>query len=450
MRKLGSALILTVALTACGKKGPPLPPLNLVPDRPVPTTARVVDGTDYIQSTIPTRNANGPGAVNVGHVDAVAVTVAAGAYPPPDPQFFKLAHPVGRVNVRPPPDPNAEVDETAPPDDRPGPGATIAFAEKLTPANMEPEITTDKPAAAERPPYVLEVPAADVLSSPDAVPAGGASVASSGGAGLPAGPPNGIDAAFLSELPPLGTLTMPGTPAGPATAAPRQPALRVTSRIYAVRGFSRKGRPGTASPRLAIPLVPPPPAPASPAVTFSETAITVTWTAPELPASAAPLKYNVYVADGSTPPKPLNPAPLAALTFESQGIEMDVERCFVVRSVRQEGDVALESAASPSACVTPHDIFPPAAPKALAAVAGAGAINLIWDANTEADLAGYLVLRGDPAGGTLQPLTSQPIRETRYADTTAQPGVQYVYAVVAVDKKGNRSDPSNKVTETGR
>ena len=204
-----------MALAACGKKGPPLPPLNLIPDRPVPTTARVVDGTVYIQTVIPTRNANGPGAVNIGHVDAFGVTVAAGAYPPPDRQFFKLAHPVGRVDVRPPPDPNAEVDETAPPDGRPAPGATIGFSEKLTPANMQPEVVPDAPLAAERAPYVLEVPATDIVSSPDAVPAGGASVASSGGAGLPAGPPNGIDAAFLSELPQIGALTKrPGVPCG--------------------------------------------------------------------------------------------------------------------------------------------------------------------------------------------------------------------------------------------
>ena len=63
-------------------------------------------------------------------------------------------------------------------------------------------------------------------------------------------------------------------------------------------------------------------------------------------------------------------------------------------------------------------MFPPAAPKGLAAVATPAPCNLIWDANTETDLAGYIVLRGEAPGDTLQPLTPAPIRETIYKDTT--------------------------------
>jgi fibronectin type 3 domain-containing protein len=102
--------------------------------------------------------------------------------------------------------------------------------------------------------------------------------------------------------------------------------------------------------------------------------------------------------------------------------------------------------------VTPADTFPPAAPTGLAAVSGPGAINLIWDANKDTDLAGYLVLRGEAPGDTLQPLTAQPIRETRYVDRAVQAGVTYVYAVIAVDRAAtpNRSALSNRVQETAR
>jgi len=114
--------------------------------------------------------------------------------------------------------------------------------------------------------------------------------------------------------------------------------------------------------------------------------------------------------------------------------------------------VTIESDPSDPMCVTPKDTFPPAAPKGLAAVAGAGIMNLIWDANTDSDLGGYIVLRGEAPGDTLQPLTPQPIRETRYVDRTVQPGVTYVYAVMAVDKATppNQSALSNKVQETAR
>ena len=91
-------------------------------------------------------------------------------------------------------------------------------------------------------------------------------------------------------------------------------------------------------------------------------------------------------------------------------------------------------------------------PPSLAAVAGEGAISLIWKGVDAPDLAGYLVLRGEAPGGELTPLFDAPLRESTYRDTTAKPGVRYVYAVVAVDRATppNRSALSNKVEETAR
>jgi hypothetical protein len=79
-------------------------------------------------------------------------------------------------------------------------------------------------------------------------------------------------------------------------------------------------------------------------------------------------------------------------------------------------------------------------------------MNLIWDANAEPDLAGYLVLRGEAPGDSLQPVTPQPIHDTKFTDTTVKAGVRYVYAIVAVDKATppNRSVPSARVEETAR
>ena len=51
----------------------------------------------------------------------------------------------------------------------------------------------------------------------------------------------------------------------------------------------------------------------------------------------------------------------------------------------------------------------------------------------EEDLGGYLVLRGAASGETLQPLTARPVLENTFRDTSAVPGVRYVYAVQAVD-----------------
>jgi hypothetical protein len=124
-----------------------------------------------------------------------------------------------------------------------------------------------------------------------------------------------------------------------------------------------------------------------------------------------------------------------------------------VRTVRTVGGTLLvESEPTDPVCVKPADTFAPAAPTGLAAVSGEGAISLIWEANAEPDLAGYLILRGESPGETLQPLTPEPVRDTTYRDTSVRPGVRYVYAVVAVDTAAPRnvSPQSNRVEETAR
>jgi fibronectin type 3 domain-containing protein len=96
------------------------------------------------------------------------------------------------------------------------------------------------------------------------------------------------------------------------------------------------------------------------------------------------------------------------------------------------------------------DTFAPVAPISLKAVGSEGAISLIWDANTEADLAGYLVMRATLPGGEFTPVTPDPIKETTFNDTTVTKGVRYVYVVVAVDTAKNVSARSNQVEESAR
>lgn len=243
-------------------------------------------------------------------------------------------------------------------------------------------------------------------------------------------------------------------PAAPATAAPAvaaAPALPVyPARIYVIRGMTKRGRPGQPSPRVPVPIVVPPPQPTELTASFTATAVTLSWMPPaSAAADAPPVRFNVYKADGTTP---LNAEPLAAATFEHAGTEFGTAQCFAVRSVETVESIPIESGASATACVTPKDIFPPAAPQRLQAVATPGLMNLSWQANAEPDLAGYVVLRGEAPGGTLQALTPEPITATRFADKTARPGVRYVYAVVAVDRAtpSNTSAQSNRIEETAR
>ena len=102
-------------------------------------------------------------------------------------------------------------------------------------------------------------------------------------------------------------------------------------------------------------------------------------------------------------------------------------------------------------CTTVVDTFAPDPPTNLAAsVDPDGGIALVWEPNGEADLSGYLVLRGRAGDATLQPLTAMPLADTHYVDRDVMAGVRYVYAVLAVDTHDNPSGESNRVEDTAR
>ncbi len=124
------------------------------------------------------------------------------------------------------------------------------------------------------------------------------------------------------------------------------------------------------------------------------------------------------------------------------------ERCYVVRSVEIVADLPIESDAVAPVCATLRDTFAPAPPANLQSSPLEGAINLIWDANTEKDLAGYIVLRGT-APDALAPITDSPLPVTTFLDRVPA-GVRYTYAVQAVDRAGNASEPSRSVEEAAR
>jgi len=249
--------------------------------------------------------------------------------------------------------------------------------------------------------------------------------------------------------------------------------------VYVVVAVSTKGQKSAISNRVTLPLLDSPPAPSGLALDYSATSLLPHWTAPagarapiqraaapdEIPArSLTPqtvtTAYNVYRASGpggNAVGPPMTPAPVDNPYWGTPLTTFGVEVCFLVRSVFVYGSARLESEPSEVACITPIDKFPPAAPKSLAAVGSEGGVSLIWDPNNEPDLAGYLVMRGElgPGGAapaTLTPLSSEPIKETTYRDTTAKPGVRYVYAVVAVDNAAPRnvSPESNRVEEGAR
>lgn len=453
-------LIAVAALTvACGQKGPPLAPLHLVPAPPANVAVGRVGGDARLRFDVPSANQNGPGAVALDRIEVYAATVAPGAVRPANRELLTAKYRVATIPIKPPPVEGETPPETTPPDNRPSPGERSTFIEALTDERLKPVFTTlaPKPPAPLLPGTPIPLPtgpdeAGDAPTVPAAVPTPPSAPAARGAERTaPAAAPilPGVPTPRPTAPPEPGAA--PAEPAATPPAPPTLPAVPVetpsyAARIYAVRGVTKSGRAGAPSTRVELPLVMPPAAPPPVAATGAEKAIVLTWPPP---ATAAAVTYNIYKVGG---PDPINSVAASEGKYERTGVEFGTEECFVLRAVQKVGAVDVESDLSTPVCITPRDTFPPAAPKGLSVVAGPGTINLGWDANTEADLAGYLVLRGEAPGDTLQPLTPAPITGTSYEDKTARPGVRYAYAIVAVDKAStpNRSAPSARVEETAR
>ncbi len=428
--RLLAALAVLLPLAACGKKGPPLAPLRIVPARI--ENLSVVKTGEVVRASFAVPAANDDGSQPA---DIVAVELYGLSGKPEDPfgqtlnaaDFLKYAELAGRVEIEPPPDPDAPEPPPGaprPPDPRPAQGESATITEMLDARDRVPFVHPKK-------------------KSPDPVPQ-----------------------------------TQPTVLVRPLTAAPVE---ELFSRTYVVVGLNRKGQKGAASNRVALPLLDSPAVPVAPEIDYSATAVSVSWTVPgearrsvqrpaepgELPArslaaGAAPTTYNVYrvrrTGDVETvEPAPVNPAPVEQPAVADQSMALGTEQCYHVRAVRTFGNARIESEPSPVVCKLLVDTFAPAAPKNLSAVGSEGGVSLIWDPGTESDLAGYLVLRGEigadgAAPQALGPLMAEPIRQTTYRDTTARPGARYVYAVVAVDgaTPRNQSAESNRVEEGAR
>jgi hypothetical protein len=117
--------------------------------------------------------------------------------------------------------------------------------------------------------------------------------------------------------------------------------------------------------------------------------------------------------------------------------------------------VELRSVASAGLTLAVRDVFPPAVPEGLVAAPGfegeppRAAIDLSWEPDVEAQVAGYRVYRRDAAGaGAWQRIGPELVTEPAYHDAAVVAGRRYAYQVTAVSTAGNESAPGVAVAET--
>lgn len=384
------ATVPLLALVACGKQGDPLPPLRKTP---APVQAlRIAQRGDQLEVAY-----QAPGA----SIDGVRlpalqmeVLVAQG-----DGDFEKLA--TRRTRKA---EPGERVADLVP---APPPGTIVRLAARAVARGRASVRTPVVGLVVQTPPVAPRALTAELVPT-------GVALAWTGAR------PDPVKAALPTPAPLAGASGAPGSrpspPAAPgaAQAAPAAP-------------------PGPAAPVI--------PAPAS-GVAAPATAPAPTVSPEGAVPAAPPFPGGFFVYRRSK--DGVYTLPLATLTegtsFADTTAPLGQSLCYSVRAVASLEPI-VESASSEEACVAVADITPPATPAGLSILAAAEGIELTWSPSSEADLAGYRILRSAPAGAA-ETLAEVPPKETQFLDKSAMRGLRYRYRIVAFDHAGNASAPS--------
>ncbi len=174
----------------------------------------------------------------------------------------------------------------------------------------------------------------------------------------------------------------------------------------------------------------------------TEKALELHWSAPSRTLSGRPVSnlvgYHVFKSLTGKPESFQLLGETNATGYRDLEFEFDHKYFYKVRAVFKENGQVAESEDPEIREVTPHDTFPPAAPTGLSAIYTAGAVELIWTANTEPDLAGYNVYRRDERGEPGR-INSELRRTPIFRDSSVESGHKYFYHVTAVDLSENES-----------
>lgn len=151
--------------------------------------------------------------------------------------------------------------------------------------------------------------------------------------------------------------------------------------------------------------------------------------------------YHVYrqVAEQPTTRTRLTDQPVTGLQYEDTQVTNDTAYQYFVTAIDTagwEGQLSLPSDAMPTA--------PPEAPRNVLASASNNLVTLVWDKNSEGNLAEYRVYRSDSPNMTPQlhgkvPVTNVDPPSIVFQDKAAQNLVTYYYQVTAVNTSGVES-----------
>jgi len=172
--------------------------------------------------------------------------------------------------------------------------------------------------------------------------------------------------------------------------------------VYAVRATNDKGESAGMSNLMGLSVYPVAVPIALVRTRVTERAIELRWEPPTRTTSGAPVDavagYQVYRSETGGPGSFVLHGTAAAPLYEDAQFRFGQKYFYFVRTLAQYGADSVESDGSAIAEVFARDLFPPPVPANVIVVAGAGRVDLTWDASAAADLKGYFVYRSLESG----------------------------------------------------
>jgi len=281
-------------------------------------------------------------------------------------------------------------------------------------------------------------------------------------------------------------LTQCGTPAGEAAAQPSSSKAQSSKQratgsytdslggqlqsdnpssfvTYAVEVLNAGGRGAGLSNQVRVPLVRTLPPPRDFAATVTGQGVVLTWTndiRSVSPQSSIHYLHRIYRRqEGSREETvvseiPAGGAPDRAFTDSSIEWEKTYEyHAETVTVIAQENqpEVQVEGDDTPEVKIFADDVFPPAVPSGVQAVAsGPGQttfVDLVWAPVTDVDLDGYNVYRHEEGSSAVK-VNAELVKAPAYRDANVVSGKDYFYSVSAVDVRGNESARSEETSES--
>ena len=179
--------------------------------------------------------------------------------------------------------------------------------------------------------------------------------------------------------------------------------------------------------------------------------VVLNWSRPQTDSEDQPLTaiagYKVYrrIYQGKNPGAfhAINTKTLTGAYYEDYDTGTDGEYEYQVASILSE---RIESAPSNQVKIKIHDTFPPDIPANLVIFTANDHIFLTWEAVRDNDLDHYIVYRKLSKNEDFK-LLDAAVSENFYRDRQIVKGQLYIYAIAAVDKKGNESETSPPVRQ---